>query len=158
MRILRYIARGIGSAFLASIVLLVATQWSKLPAEIPTHFNAAGDPDGYGPKSALLLMAGVASSISLFLAWIERRPSSLNYPIQITDEKRSALHQLGSDMILALNFGINTIFLYLVYAMIETAAGRRDGLGVQFLPLMLLVTILVPAYFFVQMYRLRNAK
>ena len=35
-------------------VSLILVYWQLLPATIPTHFNMAGQVNGYGPKTELL--------------------------------------------------------------------------------------------------------
>ena len=39
--------------------------WSSFPSELPTHFNASGVADNFGPKSSLLI--DPAAMIGLFL-------------------------------------------------------------------------------------------
>lgn len=63
------IPRGVANAALAvpvaiaaAILVLVVVSWGSLPAELPTHWNTAGTPDGWGQKSVALgfvLLVGV---------------------------------------------------------------------------------------------------
>ncbi len=41
---------------LAGTAVFLALYWRYMPEEIPTHFNAAGQIDGWGPKSSILLL------------------------------------------------------------------------------------------------------
>lgn len=48
-------------------VSLILVYWQLLPAIIPTHFNVAGEVNGYGPKTDLLIPAGLGLIIYLGL-------------------------------------------------------------------------------------------
>ena len=41
---------------LIGTALFLAVYWRRMPEEIPTHFNAAGQADGWGSKSSILLL------------------------------------------------------------------------------------------------------
>lgn len=48
---------------LAGTAVFLAIYWRHIPEEIPTHFNAAGQIDGRGPKSSILLLPIVGAVI-----------------------------------------------------------------------------------------------
>ena len=41
---------------LAAATLFVLMRWQQLPEQIPTHYNFAGEVDGYGGKGSLILL------------------------------------------------------------------------------------------------------
>lgn len=75
-----------------SIVLIVlyiaflAIGWSSFPEELPTHFNAAGVADSFGPKSSLLVEPAVMIGLFLLLAVVERFPKLWNIPAEVIDD------------------------------------------------------------------------
>lgn len=60
---LKRVRRGLlaaGLAVLAASVVFLAVRWGRMPDEIPTHFDAAGQIDGWGDKATVLLLPVVA--------------------------------------------------------------------------------------------------
>ncbi len=67
----------IGATFLV-VAVFGASLWfyPELPDRIPTHWNAAGQPNRYGPRSAVFLMPAMMTLIVLFfrgLPWLSPR-------------------------------------------------------------------------------------
>ncbi|MGL6175080.1 MAG: SdpI family protein [Cellulosilyticaceae bacterium] len=58
----------ISSAFLLSILSILVTLvlYTKLPSEIPIHFNASGEVDNWGPKSFALFTASLPILLGFF--------------------------------------------------------------------------------------------
>ena len=46
----------VGLLALAGSALFLALSWRAMPDQIPTHFDAAGQIDGWGPKSTALIL------------------------------------------------------------------------------------------------------
>lgn len=68
-------------AIIAGMFITAAVRWGSAPAQIPIHWNAAGEVDGYGSKFVgLLLDPIVAVGIYLLLKYIPRiDPARRNY-------------------------------------------------------------------------------
>lgn len=62
-------------------LLWLAAFWvySQLPEIIPTHFNGAGEIDGYGPKYSLLFLPGLATIFILLFVLLKRSLPGLIY-------------------------------------------------------------------------------
>ncbi len=71
----------------------------QLPATIPTHFNGAGQPNGWGSRGALLLFPIFAAGLYLFLTLISRFPSLFNFPVAVTELNREQLEGLALDLL-----------------------------------------------------------
>ena len=68
-------------AIVAAMFIASAVAWPFADDEIPTHWNAAGEVDGYGGKvEGLLLLPGIAIAVWLLLAFLPRwDPGRRNY-------------------------------------------------------------------------------
>ena len=66
---------------IAAMFIAAAVRWGSVPDRIPTHWNAAGQVDGYGGKfSGLLLMPIITAGLYLLLKYIPRiDPARRNY-------------------------------------------------------------------------------
>ncbi len=66
---------------IGAMFLTAAIRWGNVPDQIPIHWNAAGEVDGYGGRfSGLLLMPLIALGLYLLLRYIPRiDPARANY-------------------------------------------------------------------------------
>lgn len=88
---LRWIS--LGAALAMSVTLLVS--YPSLPETIPIHFNFAGQADGWGPRSAVLMLVGVFTVLASAITWLSFRPHVFNYPTEITEENAQAVYREG---------------------------------------------------------------
>jgi uncharacterized membrane protein len=51
----------------------------KLPAVIPTHFNALGQPDDYGNKLTILILPFISTLLYFVLTKLNLHPHTFNY-------------------------------------------------------------------------------
>ncbi len=76
-----------------ALVVAAALSWPALPDRVPTHFDAAGQPDAWSDRSLALwlLMPLLAAALSALMDWsaqtIRRRPESplVNLPYKDQD-------------------------------------------------------------------------
>lgn len=100
--------------------------YRELPAIIPIHYNLSGDPDGYGPKFTLWMLAAVATFVYLLLFLVAKNPQTpfLNIPKSMKDEKKKS-----ELFINILNFIIMLIFSVLTYESIAVGKGEVPALS-----------------------------
>ena len=137
----------------ALLVLLIAIQvmnYGNLPDTIPTHFNAAGQPDGYGGKGTLWLLPATGMFMYLMMTVIEQFPQIYNYPVEITATNAERQYGIATRLIRILKTLILLVFTFLSYKTIETATGKASGLGKAFLPVFLLITFGVVIFYIVK--------
>ena len=61
-------------------ILMILAVYSKLPAEVPMHWNIHGEIDRYGSKNELFLLAGLNIFLGVFMAGIAKiDPKQKNY-------------------------------------------------------------------------------
>jgi uncharacterized membrane protein len=126
---------------IAALFLLVflwgITAWSvvgpnPLPARIPTHFNAAGQPDGWGTPGMLWLMPVVALGIYLLMTWAAR---------QTAPAGRRQLGSVALSMIAWLKLEVVGLFAWIQYETVKLALRGEGALPALFLPAVLAVIL-----------------
>lgn len=67
-------------------ISLILVYWQLLPATIPTHFNIAGQVNGYGPKAVILypMVLGIVIYLALTAAVVFRH--SLASMLRVTEK------------------------------------------------------------------------
>ena len=73
--------RWVGAALIGAMVLLTVSVWSRLPDQIPTHWNFRGEVDGYSERTfGAFFMPCLALMIWLLLPLLRRLdPRRANY-------------------------------------------------------------------------------
>ncbi len=123
---------------LAALVLLVWITWralcgpGHLSGSVPTHFDLAGRPDGWGSPAMLLLVPAVAALLYLLPTVVRRFPSAFNYPVPVTTENQPRLQALALDMIACLKAELICLFAWLQSLAIQAARHPGEGLHAPF--------------------------
>lgn len=110
-----------------------------LPARIPTHFDLAGRPDGWGTPAMLWLLPIVATGIVGLMMLAARYPRSFNFPVRVTPANRPRLEAITLGMIAWLQLELAVLFLWIQYAIIESARAGRSGISPFLVPLSMVV-------------------
>jgi uncharacterized membrane protein len=121
---------------------LVIYHYGKLPDTIPTHFNAAGEADGFGSKSFLWFLPVLAGILVPGMIWLSRFPHKFNYPFRITKENAAGEYRRARVLIRVVGLMVAVLFLFLTWKMISGAVGGSASLGKHFLPVVLVGSML----------------
>jgi hypothetical protein len=140
---------------LAGMFVWLASAWPDLPDDVPRHYNAAGEPDAWGSKRGLWLLPVVGASTYLLLTAVGHFPSSWNLPAGV-DRNRPEVQRLVVRLMVVIKFSAVVTLAYISWTGISVGLGRSRGLGVGFLPVFLLGTILPVLYFVLRLRRLRR--
>lgn len=97
---------------LASLVVGVWIQFDG-QAEVPLHFNARGEIDGWGDTWTVLLLPVIALGLYGLLTWVQRHPRRCNYPVEINDENREQAYRQMSRIVYRIKVLVMALFLYL---------------------------------------------
>lgn len=135
-------------AVLGMWVLIVAN-YSELPDIIPTHYNEAGEADGFGNKLNILALPIISTLIFIGLTALNKYPHLFNYPSEITKENELYQYTNASRMIRFLKLIIMVIFGWIVFKTIQNENGNTDGLGTWFLPLTMALIFIPIIYFLI---------
>lgn len=103
------------AGILAPVLLLgsiayILILWHKLPEQIPTHYNMAGEIDGYGGRGTLLLMPIIGLVMDLSLALVCRFPQSWNTGVRVTVLNRTRVYRLVRDLMADLRLSMAVLF------------------------------------------------
>lgn len=110
-----------------------------LPDRIPTHFNAAGQPDGWGTPAMLWLLPVVATAIYLLMTLVSRYPGAFNFPVRVTPGNRAQLEGITLDMIAWLKTELLCLFAGIQHQIVQFARRGHGTLSPLFVPAFLVV-------------------
>jgi uncharacterized membrane protein len=132
--------------FLCVLWAFVIYSYNTLPETIPTHFNAGGEPDGYGEKSTLFILPVLATLIYLGMGWINLYPYKFNYTVPINEDNAFDQYKLATRLLRYLKLVVLIIFIAIVLFTHLTVSGKSGGIGSWFLPVVIAL-IMVPTMF-----------
>lgn len=137
----------IGWIAVFGIWVLTVANYLELPEIIPTHYNEAGEADGFGNKSNILALPIISTLLFIGLKILNKRPHVFNYPSEITKENALFQYTNATRMIRFLKIIVMIIFGWIVFKTIQNVNRNEDGLGTWFLPLTMAI-IFIPIIYF----------
>ena len=124
-----------------------------LPDKISTHFNLAGQPDGWASPAMLLLLPVLAVALYLLITVVAQYPSAFNYPVRVTAANRPRLQALALEMIAWLKTELVCILALIQISTIAAAHRGNGGLPQALLPVSLVAVFGTISWHFVAMRR-----
>ena len=91
-------------------IVFVLIRFPSLPEQIPSHFNFAGEVDGYSGRWMLLTMPIFGLVMDAVLALVGRFPKSWNTGTRITLYNRVRVYRLVRDLLAELRLGSALFF------------------------------------------------
>jgi len=137
----------IGWLLIISVWGFTVKNYANLPETIPTHYNGAGQADGFGGKATILTLPLIATVLFVGMTILNKFPHIFNYPTNITQDNALRQYSNATRLLRYLKLIIVFIFGLIVFKVIQNANGEADGLGVWFLPLVLGLTFIPLIYF-----------
>jgi len=125
LRSLDKIIEGVCVLMLVSAWILATYYWSRVPAEIPVHFNIFGEADAYGQKRMIFLLPSVCTALYVLLTIVNQFPHAFNYPVPITQVNAEYQYPLATRVIRILKMLLIGIFAVGVVLTSQTALGRN---------------------------------
>lgn len=119
------------------MVLQLALEYQDLKNMMPTHYDAKGNPDAWGSKSSLILIATVAIVLYAGLTVLNRYPHLFNFPVTITERNYIKQYQLAKSLVTALKLSMMGTFFYIQLQTIRVANELQVGLGNYFITLVI---------------------
>jgi uncharacterized membrane protein len=134
-----YVIEFVALFFLIILIAIPLFSYNKLPESIPTHFNAAGQPDGFGGRHSLFILPITSFFIYLLLTIVAAFPHIYNYPVTITSENAEVQYRLATRLLRILKSVILILFSFISWMSVRSALGNVSGLGKAFLPVFIIL-------------------
>lgn len=129
---------------------LTISTYTNLPDTIPTHYNGAGQADGFGGKENILTLPLIATILFVGLTVLNKFPHVFNYPTNITQDNALGQYTNATRLIRYLKLIIVVIFGLIAFKTIQNTNGEADGLGIWFLPVTMGLIFIPLTYFVVK--------
>jgi len=143
----------LGWGVLLALWVWTGTSYSSLPDTIPTHFNAAGEADGFGRKASIVGLPVIATLLYIGLTLLNRVPHIFNFPTPVTPDNALRQYTNATRMIRYLKLILVLVFAGISFQTIQQANGTGEGLGLWFLPLTLVLVFMPLVYFVVKSFQ-----
>jgi len=121
--------------------------YPRLPDVIPTHFNAAGVPDGYDSKNTLWSLPAIGLFVYVLLSLVNLIPHKFNYVKKITPQNALRQYTLATRFIRILKIILVILFFFISKGTVDVATGLSGGLGLWFMPVFMSM-IFIPLIIF----------
>jgi uncharacterized membrane protein len=149
-----------------SLIALAALVWVTwralygpvpLPERIPTHFDAAGNPNGWGPPSTLWLLPVMAAGLYLLITILAHFPNAFKYQVKITEENRARLQALTLQMIAWLKVELVCLFAGIQWFIIDSIRQGEGKLSPAIVPVFLAAVFATVVWHAVAIFRAARA-
>lgn len=120
--------------------------WKTIPAEIPGHYNAAGEVDKIADKNSLIVILAVGWSMFIGLSLLEKFPQIWNTGIQVTEQNKEKVYRILKTMI-----GTMKLLLVLVFSYLALHLTTGENLSPLFLPVFLILIFGSMVFFIFQL-------
>lgn len=151
------IMESISIVLLILMWLYVLIEYPKLPDSIASHFNANGEPDGYGQKTFIWLMPSIAMIMYIGMFTLNKFPHLHNYMVNITEENALKNYRFSTKIVRVVNMLTIALFSYITFQIIESAKGKDFSLGSWFIAIILGTSVLLSIIIFIQYQKLNKA-
>ena len=124
----------------ALTILLPIVFWSKIPNQIPMHYNAAGVVDNWSDKASLILLFFVIAlligvmSIAVYVVRV-------NMESKHSKEAEKSTMRIAYPIVVIMNLAVQVMFAYITFCTVTCRP-----LGSMFLPIFLIVTFVPLGY------------
>lgn len=132
------------ATILILIIVYTLIVYPELRETIPIHFDGSGQADGFGNKSTLWLLPGIAIVLFLGLFILNRYPHLHNYMVNITPENALKNYTFSTRVLRIVNLLCAILFAFIQYKMIAGAQEKAAELGSWFLPIVIGTSVLLP--------------
>ena len=136
----------ISMTILVLMTIYTIIEYKNLPESIPTHFNAQGIADDFSGKSMIwtLPVIGIVMYVGLF--FLNKFPHIHNYMVNINEKNALKNYRFSTRILRGVNLCTVALFAYIQYTIITSSKGENITISSWFLPIVLGLTILLPAF------------
>jgi uncharacterized membrane protein len=138
-----FMRKSLEAVSLAELAFLFGMTWlafhgsDALPERVPTHFDAAGNANAWGPAKTLWLLPAVGAGIYLLISLIALLPTSLRSAQPLSEETRARIQTLTRQMVAWLKVELITLFAFLQWFILSAVRQGSGHLTVLVVPVFL---------------------
>ena len=154
----------------ASLILLLLISYtvywaySRLPERIPTHFDLTGQPDGFGSRTSIIVLAALTWIINLaFYAFIrclprmKRNPRFINIPhkeefLKLPEQKQSKYWALLAEFMAGIPACLNLLMYCTLRGITDVALGEAVRLPPMYVWPAIGLLLLLPVFYTVRLF------
>lgn len=130
--------------------------FTELPDTIATHFNAVGEPDGYGSKHTIWIIPSITTILYIALFMLNKFPHLHNYMVNITEENAFKNYRFSTRLLRVVNFLCVLLMAYITYMIVESAFGTKLEIGSWFIPVIIGTSVILSIILIIYMQKLNK--
>lgn len=146
----------LAAGLMAVLFIYTFVSWSNLPETIPVHFDAKGQPDGYGGRITIFFSPLLTLALFVLLTVLNRRPDIFNYPVRISPENAEYHYRLATKMLRLLKLSLVIMFGAITWSVVHSARSGNSDYVMWVLPFALIITFIPIIYYFFSVFK-RNS-
>ena len=108
--VMEYICR----ILLIGTLIYLIVRWNAISDQIPTHYNAAGEIDGWGGKGMVWLLVVISWGLYLGITFVGRFPELWNTGVKITKENKEKVYRYLKYLIVTSKLVMTVVFTSLI--------------------------------------------
>ncbi|NCA81026.1 MAG: DUF1648 domain-containing protein [Sphingobacteriia bacterium] len=113
----------IGAILLIALFVFLGIKYGSLPDTIPTHFNSAGEIDGWGSKSSIWVLPILGVFLYLLATVVSFFPSAWNFPTsKMTPKNKVPLYQCMKTFLIVTKIEMISLFLYITLSIVRSVS------------------------------------
>ena len=145
--VMEYICR----ILLIGTLIYLIVRWNVIPDQIPIHYNAAGDIDGWGGKGMVWLLVVISWGLYLGITFVGRFPELWNTGVKITKKNKEKVYRLIKYLI-----GTSKLILISVFTLLIVFSTLAKPLPLWFAGIYLAILIADMAFWLVRIFMERK--
>lgn len=146
----------LGIFFLVTLWVITLYVYWKMPQTIPTHFNAAGQPDSFGNKGTLFFLPVLGSLIFAGITALNKHPHIFNYLTPITEHNAAQQYAIATRAIRFIKLVVLIIVIAIVGYTYRSTNGTVGEFGKWLLPIILALVLLPVIYLIIQLTKVKT--
>lgn len=98
---------------LAVATVFIMALWNNVPAQVPKHYNAAGEIDAISDKGSIIFLLVLAWILYFFMLIVEQFPQFWNTGVTVTEYNREKVYHILKNMLVTFRFLCAADFAYI---------------------------------------------
>lgn len=145
--VMEYICR----ILLIGTLIYLIVRWNEIPDQIPVHYNAAGEIDGWGGKGMVWLLVVISWGLYLGITFVGRFPELWNTGVKITKTNKEKVYRLIKYLI-----GTSKLILITVFTLLIVFSTLAKPLPLWFAGIYLTILIADMAFWLIRIFMERK--